>query len=70
MVGRSGLPWPIQSYINGVHNLGEPQSWLFPIFPWGAFAFAGLAIGFLLVSPTFAKATGFELLAIGDRERR
>jgi uncharacterized membrane protein len=44
------LPWPIESYINGVHNLGTPQSWLFPIFPWGAFAFAGLAVGFLLQS--------------------
>jgi uncharacterized membrane protein len=44
------LPWPIESYIDGVHNLGQPQSWLFPIFPWTAFAFAGLAIGFLLLS--------------------
>lgn len=44
------LPWPIHSYINGVHNLGEPQPWLFPIFPWTAFAFAGLAVGFLLQS--------------------
>jgi len=42
------LPWPIESYLNGVHNLGEPQSWLFPIFPWAAFAFAGLSVGFLL----------------------
>jgi len=42
------LPWPIESYINGIHNLGSPQAWLFPIFPWGAFAFAGLAFGFLL----------------------
>ena len=42
------LPWPIESYINGVHNLGTPQSWLFPIFPWAAFAFAGLAVGFIL----------------------
>jgi uncharacterized membrane protein len=44
------LPWPIESYIDGVHNLGQPQSWLFPIFPWTAFAFAGLAVGFLLLS--------------------
>jgi uncharacterized membrane protein len=36
--------------LNGVHNLGEPQAWLFPIFPWAGFAFAGLAIGFLLRS--------------------
>src|SRR5208283_1573445 len=44
------LPWPIESYINGVHNLGTPQAWLFPLFPWSAFAFAGLALGFLLQS--------------------
>ena len=44
------LPWPIESYINGVHNLGAPQAWLFPIFPWAGFAFAGLAVGFLLQS--------------------
>ena len=42
------LPWPIESYIDGVHNLGRPQPWLFPIFPWTAFAFAGLAAGFIL----------------------
>ena len=44
------LPWPLESYINGVHNLGTPQAWLFPIFPWAAFAFAGLASGFILQS--------------------
>jgi uncharacterized membrane protein len=45
------LPWPVESYINGVHNLGMPQAWLFPIFPWAAFAFAGLAAGLILQSP-------------------
>ncbi len=44
------LPWPVESYINGVHNLGVPQPWLFPIFPWTAFAFTGLAAGFILQS--------------------
>ena len=44
------LPWPLESYINGVHNLGTPQAWMFPIFPWTAFAFAGLATGFILQS--------------------
>jgi uncharacterized membrane protein len=44
------LPWPLESYINGVHNLGEPQAWLFPVFPWTGFAFIGLATGFLLVT--------------------
>jgi fucose 4-O-acetylase-like acetyltransferase len=42
------LPWPLESYVNGVHNLGTPQAWLFPIFPWTAFAFIGLAAGFWL----------------------
>jgi uncharacterized membrane protein len=44
------LPWPIESYIDGCHNLGSPQPWLFPLFPWAAFAFAGLAAGFILFS--------------------
>ncbi len=44
------LPWPIESYINGVHIFPEPQPWLFPIFPWSAIAFAGLAVGFFLFS--------------------
>ncbi len=44
------LPWELESYINGCHNLGSPQPWLFPMFPWTAFAFAGLAAGFILFS--------------------
>src|SRR5271170_3295914 len=44
------LPWYLESYVNGVHIYGVPQPWLFPIFPWTAFAFAGLAAGFLLFS--------------------
>jgi uncharacterized membrane protein len=44
------LPWELETYINGVHNLNQPQAWLFPIFPWTAFAFAGLAFGFILMS--------------------
>jgi len=45
------LPWPLESYIDGVHNLGTPQAGFFPVFPWAAFAFAGLAVGFILQSP-------------------
>jgi uncharacterized membrane protein len=48
------LPWPLESYINGVHTFGEPKGYFFPIFPWTGFAFAGLAIGFVLLSD-FAK---------------
>jgi uncharacterized membrane protein len=58
------LPWPLESYLDGVHNLGQPQPWLFPIFPWTAFAFAGLATGLCLLgnwarkhhAPAFAMA--------------
>lgn len=44
------LPWFLESYVNGVHIFNAPQPWLFPIFPWTAFAFAGLAAGFPLLS--------------------
>lgn len=50
----AAMPWQLETYLNGVHTFGRPQAWLFPIFPWTAFAFAGLAIGFLLLSD-FAK---------------
>jgi uncharacterized membrane protein len=50
------LPWPLESYIDGCHNLGAPQPWLFPIFPWTAFAFAGLAAGFIIFSDLLFKA--------------
>lgn len=51
------LPWPLGSYINGVHTFDRPQPWLFPLFPWAAFAFAGLAVGFFMFTP-FAKKLG------------
>jgi uncharacterized membrane protein len=43
------LPWYLESYINGVHIFDKPQAWLFPLFPWAAFAFAGLAAGWAIV---------------------
>lgn len=48
------LAWPLESYVNGVHTFTQPQPWLFPLFPWSAFAFAGLAVGFFLFTD-FAK---------------
>jgi uncharacterized membrane protein len=51
------LPWPVESYFNGVHVYGKPQPWLFPVFPWVAFAFAGLAVG-LWTRARFAKRAG------------
>lgn len=65
------LPWELETYVNGVHNLGKPQPWLFPIFPWTAFAFGGLAFGLLLMSESARKlgarffiVTGLSGLAI------
>jgi uncharacterized membrane protein len=59
------LPWPLESYINGVHNLGSPQPWLFPIFPWSGFAFAGLAAGFLLFTKWSREHAGQSLARCG-----
>ena len=59
------LPWPIESYINGVHNLKEPQAWLFPVFPWAAFGFAGLATGFVLLSDWARERQATTFVAAG-----
>jgi uncharacterized membrane protein len=59
------LPWPLESYINGVHNLGEPQPWLFPIFPWTGFAFMGLAVGFFLLSDGARKRGAATFVLLG-----
>src|SRR5260370_26828116 len=44
------LPSSLESYLNGVPAYGKPQPWLFPLFPWAAFAFAGLDAGFFLIT--------------------
>ncbi|HTC48791.1 MAG TPA: heparan-alpha-glucosaminide N-acetyltransferase domain-containing protein [Candidatus Aquilonibacter sp.] len=59
------LPWPLESYINGFHNLSAPQPWLFPIFPWTAFAFAGLASGFVLQSQWARQREGLTFVLAG-----
>ena len=59
------LPWEIETYVNGVHNLGAPQPWLFPVFPWTAFAFAGLAFGFLILSDSARKLGACAFLLAG-----
>jgi uncharacterized membrane protein len=51
------LPWFLESYVDGVHTHGTPQAWLFPLFPWSAFAFVGLAAGFILTSDWAVKNT-------------
>jgi uncharacterized membrane protein len=58
------LPWPIESYINGVHIFNAPQPWLFPLFPWSAFAFAGLAVGFFLFSDFARRREGLAFAAL------
>jgi uncharacterized membrane protein len=69
------LVWWLESYINGVHTFGKPQPWLFPIFPWAAFAFVGLAAGSLLLSEwarknearalMLAAGSGITLITLG-----
>ncbi|MBI4466987.1 MAG: DUF1624 domain-containing protein [Acidobacteria bacterium] len=43
------LPWWLASYINGGHTDYHPKPWLFPLFPWMAFTFAGCAAGLVLM---------------------
>jgi uncharacterized membrane protein len=59
--------WWLESYLNGVHTYDKPQPWLFPIFPWSAFAFAGLALGFLLLSDWARRkeAAAMGLIGVG-----
>lgn len=52
------LPWVLETFLDGCHNLGAPQAWLFPIFPWSAFAFAGLAVGFALMGEQAKQRLG------------
>jgi uncharacterized membrane protein len=69
------LPWFLESYVNGVHIFGQPQAYLFPLFPWATFAFAGFAAGCFLASPWSRRrelpavvstaAAGAVLIALG-----
>jgi uncharacterized membrane protein len=59
------LPWYLETYLDGVHNLGAPQPWLFPIFPWAAFAFAGMAVGFVILSERARLHEARTALALG-----
>jgi uncharacterized membrane protein len=61
----SWLPWPVESYVNGVHTFNQPQPWLFPIFPWVAFAFAGLAVGFFLFTDFARRSEALAFAALG-----
>jgi uncharacterized membrane protein len=59
------LPWALESYINGVHIFDKPQPWLFSLFPWSAFAFAGLSVGFFLFSDFAKRKEALAFVAIG-----
>ena len=59
------LPWFLESYFNGVHVFREPQPWLFPLFPWVAFAFAGLAAGLSIFSDSAKRAGGWAFAWLG-----
>jgi len=48
-----------------VHIFQEPQPWLFPLFPWVAFAFAGLAVGFWLFTPAAKRLEGWNFALLG-----
>ena len=43
------LPWWLATYLNGGHTDFTPKPWLFPLFPWVGFAFAGCAAGLVLM---------------------
>lgn len=59
------LPWEIATYFNGVHSFKTPQPWLFPMFPWIAFAFVGLAVGFFLFSDFTKQRLTVAIVALG-----
>lgn len=59
------LPWELASYISESTNLAHPHSSMFPIFPWAGFAFAGLALGFILTNPSTKKLGAYAFAAAG-----
>jgi hypothetical protein len=61
----SFLPWILESYINGVHIYNSPQPWLFSIFPWCGFAFAGLAFGLFLFTDFAQRKETQALVLVG-----
>ena len=62
------LPWPLESYLNGVHVFGRPQPWLIPDFPLGRFRLRRL--GGRLLFANFAKRKELAaFLALGGYRR-
>jgi uncharacterized membrane protein len=56
------LPWWLASYINGGHIERISRGWFFPIFPWTAFHFVGVAAGLIVMH---ARRSDREGRAIG-----
>jgi uncharacterized membrane protein len=59
------LPWPLESYLNGVHIYNQPQPWLFPLFPWVAFGFLGLAAGFFILTEAAKRKEALAFFGLG-----
>lgn len=59
------LPWWLASYVNGGHTDYGPKPWLFPLFPWVGFAFAGAAVGLVLTEALRRGRTVAAQLLIG-----
>src|SRR5205085_11849631 len=49
----------------GVHIYNQPQPWLFPLFPWSAFGFVGLAVGFFLFSKFGKQRETLAIVGLG-----
>lgn len=59
------LPWWLASYLNGGHTDYNPKPWLFPLFPWVAFTFAGCAAGLVLMRAARAGRERVVALLLG-----
>ncbi len=59
------LPWWLASYINGGHTDFVPKPWLFCLFPWAAFTFAGAAGGLVMMRGLHAVRTGATAMLLG-----
>ena len=59
------LPWWLATYINGGHTDFDPKPWLFCLFPWSAFTFAGAAGGLVLMRAQRAGRTAATMVLLG-----
>lgn len=59
------LPWWLATYVNGGHTDFVPKPWLFPLFPWVGFGFAGCAAGLVLMQAVRLGRDGSAALLLG-----